>query len=392
MKAKSKLEEQNEPLRIMIVDDDVEMGRMIARKLKSDAYTPELFDDPREALKAARAGCHALLITDIIMPGLDGIELMRQIRRFDFDVPIILLTGMPSIETAKKAVELGAFRYLTKPPESNELLSAVRKAAFAHRISKIRREAVALQGGHGYSPADLAGLDVALDYALESLWMAYQPIVRAADGSVFAYESLMRTQSEALPHPGAILSAAETLGRLEELGRRVREIAPLPFVGQGNDTMLFLNLHPRDLLDEKLLDWDTALGTLSTRTVLEITERASLDKVPNASETIAYLRAQRYRIALDDLGSGYAGLTSFAALEPDFVKLDVALVRDVDANKTKQKLIRSVVVLCRDMQIQVVAEGVETSSERDKCLELGVDLLQGFFIARPGKPFPQINW
>jgi EAL domain-containing protein (putative c-di-GMP-specific phosphodiesterase class I) len=99
-----------------------------------------------------------------------------------------------------------------------------------------------------------------------------------------------------------------------------------------------------------------------------------------------------FRIAVDDLGAGYAGLTSFALLEPEIVKLDMSLVRAVHRSQTKQKVIRSMASLCRDMGMLVVAEGVETVEERDTLLDLGCDLLQGFLLARPGKPFPAVTW
>lgn len=382
----------NTSLHILVVDDEVAIGRMIVRKLQAAAYTADYHSDPRQAVEAARTGDYGLIISDLVMPGMDGLELMRQVRGFDLDVPVIFLTGTPTVETASKAVELGAFRYLTKPPDNDELMSALKKAAFNHEIAKIRRRAAELQGEHGTSPADLLGLDVALDEALEAMWMAYQPIVRAADGSVFAYEALMRTESRTLPHPGAILSAAETLGRLDDVGRRVRELAPLPFLDEDTDALLFINLHPRDLSDPRLLDRESPLASLSDRVVLEITERASLEATPNAEETIAYLRARGHRVAVDDLGSGYAGLNSLAVLEPDVVKLDMALIRDVDTHETKQALVRSVVELCRNMGILVVAEGIETVAERDTCVELGVDLLQGFLLAMPGRPFPEVSW
>jgi EAL domain-containing protein (putative c-di-GMP-specific phosphodiesterase class I) len=99
-----------------------------------------------------------------------------------------------------------------------------------------------------------------------------------------------------------------------------------------------------------------------------------------------------YRIAVDDLGAGYAGLTSFTLLEPEIVKLDMSLVRDVHQNSTKQKVIRSMTALSQDMGMTVVAEGVETVAERDALLDLDCDLLQGFLFAKPGPAFPEVKW
>lgn len=379
-------------MKILVVDDDPQVGRLVARLLRSAEVNVDVFDDAEEALAAARSEDYDLVISDIVMPKMGGLELLRAVRSFDLDLPVILLTGTPTIDSAKRAVEYGAYRYLTKPPDPDELAQAVERAVFSRKMSKIRRQVAKLQGGASDHPSDMASLQLAFDIALERMWIAYQPIVRASDGSVYGYEALMRSHIDALPHPGAILSAAEQLGRLPDVARTVRALAPLPFVDAADDAVLFINLHPSDLADPELLETGTALANMASRVVMEVTERASLNEVPRVSETIAYLRSQRYRIAVDDLGSGYAGLSSFAALEPEVVKLDMALIRDVDTNETKQRLVSSVVELCSNLEVLVVAEGIETAGERDACVKLGVELLQGYFIAKPGKPFPAVHW
>jgi len=96
-----------------------------------------------------------------------------------------------------------------------------------------------------------------------------------------------------------------------------------------------------------------------------------------------------YRIAVDDLGAGYAGLTSFAQLEPHIVKLDMSLVRNVHEAPTKRKLIQSIVALCRDLGIEPVGEGVETAAERDVLEQLGCTLLQGYLFGKPEREFLQ---
>jgi EAL domain-containing protein (putative c-di-GMP-specific phosphodiesterase class I) len=114
--------------------------------------------------------------------------------------------------------------------------------------------------------------------------------------------------------------------------------------------------------------------------------------VKDVGATIAELRGLGFRIAIDDLGAGYAGLTSFATLQPEFVKLDMSLIRDVDKSAVKEKLVRSMTTLCRDLAMSVVAEGIETIEEREALVHAGVDLLQGYLLARPGKPFPVFSW
>jgi EAL domain-containing protein (putative c-di-GMP-specific phosphodiesterase class I) len=162
-----------------------------------------------------------------------------------------------------------------------------------------------------------------------------------------------------------------------------------PTSGAG---ILFVNLHPRDLEDDDLVAPDAPLARIARQVVLEITERASVESISDLRNRVARLRETGYRIAVDDLGAGYAGLTSFALLEPEIVKIDMTLVRDVDRQPVKQRLIGSITSLCREMGIMVVGEGVETAAERDMLVELGCDLFQGYFISKPEKPFPPFRW
>jgi EAL domain-containing protein (putative c-di-GMP-specific phosphodiesterase class I) len=155
---------------------------------------------------------------------------------------------------------------------------------------------------------------------------------------------------------------------------------------------LFVNLHPKDLADPELLDHSSLLGSIADRVVLEVTERASLDDIDNVRNTVTRLRERGFRIAVDDLGAGYAGLTSFALLEPEIVKLDMTLVRDIDTSSVKQKLVASMTALCVDMGLLIVCEGVETIAEHDTLRALGCDLLQGYLFARPGRAFPEPRW
>jgi EAL domain-containing protein (putative c-di-GMP-specific phosphodiesterase class I) len=222
--------------------------------------------------------------------------------------------------------------------------------------------------------------------------MAYHPILRAADGQVYGYEALLRSKEASLPHPGAVLDAAERLNMLDVLGRTIRERSAGAMQDAPEGTVLFVNLHTTDLLDPMLMSPETPLSKIARNVVLEITERASLDQVKDVRARVAALREMGFRIAVDDLGAGYAGLTSFALLEPEIVKLDMTLVRDVHLNSTKQKLVRSMTQLAHDMGMMVVGEGVETAEERDALVHLGCDLLQGFLFARPNAAFPTVKW
>jgi EAL domain-containing protein (putative c-di-GMP-specific phosphodiesterase class I) len=372
--------------RVLLVDDDPDFLRIQARILE-DEFQLDLATDGEEALRAATLRSFDAIVTDIQMPQLDGVQFLRRLRESDLDVPVILLTGNPVVETAARAVEYGAFRYLTKPVSVPDLRQAVRQAVRLHEFARVKRQALEITGVDGKSLGDRASLEARFDRALEGIWMAYQPIVRSGSGEVFAYEALLRTSEAAIGGPADLLDAAERLGRVHELGRKIRRKVVAQIDECPSQSLIFINLHPHDLLDDELYSSRSPLSRQATRVVLEVTERASLDGVSNVLERAAALRKLGFRIALDDLGAGYAGLNAFTQLEPDLVKLDMALVRQVESRPTSRSVIRSMVRLCDELGLRLVAEGIETAAEYQTLCDLGCHLLQGYLLAKPDPRF-----
>ena len=379
--------------RVLLVDDDPAQVRSIGRALRLHGYEVHSASSGTDACMDLTPDSFDVVVSDIAMPGMDGIQLLRFVRERNLDIPVVLITGEPTVGTAVNALEYGAFHYLTKPVNLDGLEVVIDKAVCLRRMTAMKKEAADLLGNQVREDAqdETRRLGATFDRALDSLWIAYQPIVASTTRSVFGYEALLRSAEPTFPHPGAVLDAAERLGRLEDLGRRIRDLAAAPMPAVPELGLLFVNLHTTDLLDPALLSRDAPLSRIAHRVVLEITERASLDGVKDVRARVAALREIGFRIAVDDLGAGYAGLTSFAVLEPEIVKLDMTLVRDVHQSPTKQKLVRSMAQLCKDMGMMVVGEGVETASERDCLVDLGCDLLQGYLFAKPGRAFPQIQ-
>ena len=374
--------------RILVVDDDEVLVRSYARTLSAEGYEVEVSLDGQSAIDAVKTTALDVVLSDIDMPRLGGVALLELIRAHDLDIPVILITGSPSLETAVAAVEHGALRYLTKPVDPNKLRAVTADAVRLHRLARAKRSALDLAGGLDRLVGDRAGLVASFGNALDSLWMAYQPIVSWSRREVFGFEALLRSHESALPHPGAILDAAERLERLPDLGRAIRARAAEPAGRMPKNAVLFVNLHTHDLLDDQLFDRARPLARIADQVVLEITERASLHHIRDVQARVSRLRDMGFRIAVDDLGAGYAGLTSFAHLEPEVVKLDMSLVRNVHAQPTKQTLVRTMIAMCHELGMQVVAEGIETPEERDAIVEAGCDLMQGYLFARPGPAFP----
>jgi EAL domain-containing protein (putative c-di-GMP-specific phosphodiesterase class I) len=377
-----------DPPEILVVDDEPITARGYARALAASGYKVSVAHDGREAAALAKDRHFDAIVSDIAMPDMDGLALLRAIREGDLDVPMIFMTGSPALESAMQAIEYGAFRYLLKPVEPSAMLEVVERAVRVHKLAVVRREAAAVRELEGKPIGDRAGLEARYASAVDKLWVAAQPIVSWSGRRIFAYETLLRTDEPTLRSPLDFFDAAERLGKAAELGRTIRGRVATQLRETPPPAHIFVNLHPADLEDDELYADDGALTPFADQVVLEITERAALDRIHELGTRVTRLRTLGYRIAIDDLGAGYAGLTSFAQLEPEVVKVDMSLVRGIDASAVKQKLVRSIISLCTELGIQLVAEGIETASERDTLVALGGDLCQGYLFARPGRGFP----
>jgi EAL domain-containing protein (putative c-di-GMP-specific phosphodiesterase class I)/CheY-like chemotaxis protein len=368
--------------RVLIVEDDRALLEAYADILLDEGFVVTSAADGAGAIRALEHRSFDVVLTDVVMPCGTGVDVLRSVRERDLDVPVVLVTGNPSVETAVEALELGALHYLLKPVSAAGLVGSVEHAARLRKLATVKREALRFLGRADGLMGDRAGLEVVFGRAMASLFMAYQPIVRTRDGSVFAWEALLRTRDPAVAGPLAFIEMAERLGQVRELGRTIRESVTRT-ASRMRGVMFFINLHSDDLLDEALFDPASPLSALAPEIVLEVTERSPLESVPDIRRRAARLRSLGFRLAVDDLGSGYAGLTSFASLEPEFVKLDRGLMAGIDQEPIKRRLVASIVSVSRELGIAVVAEGIETAAEREVATELGCDLMQGFLFRRP---------
>ncbi len=364
------------------------MLRLLASALARAGYRVLDAQSGTQALGLLETHTVDAIITDLAMPGMPGLEFMRRVRERDPDLPILVITGAPAVDTAIGSIDVGVFRYLTKPITPAEIVRAASDAVHARALAQVRRAAYShmITSGNGEPTREM------LTAALDTAWLACQPIVKRDSRQVIAYEALLRTKSTDLPHPGAVFSAAEQLDMVSTVGRVVRRHAAHLCAALPQGALLFLNLHPYELLDSALFQHGSPLTSFAGQIVLEMTERTSLESIPDARARVASLKELGFRIALDDMGAGYAGLTSFAILEPEFVKIDLGLVRNVDSEPMKQTLIRTIVRLAQDLHIDVIAEGVETQAESAALDAIGCTLQQGYLFARPAPPFVSVNW
>jgi EAL domain-containing protein (putative c-di-GMP-specific phosphodiesterase class I) len=246
---------------------------------------------------------------------------------------------------------------------------------------------VAAEGAATTSSEDDALLQSILSDHL--ITTVYQPIRSLADGSLFGYEALSRGPAgTSLAFPDALFDVAERHGRLFELERLCRETALKRAIAFHPDLKLFLNIDPRVVnqpgfhpgVTRQLLE---STGRSETSVVLEITERDAITDYAGFRQALQHYARQGFSVAVDDVGSGYSSLVAIVELAPEFLKIDLSLVRGIATNHTKQVLVEAVTTVASRLGLRTVAEGVETLDELRTVTDLGVDYGQGFFLGRP---------
>jgi diguanylate cyclase (GGDEF)-like protein len=335
--------------------------------------------------------------------------------RYGGDVFALIL---PETERASAALKLGTLRDSIRAIDYGiDGVALTTSAGFAcYPDDSQDREGLLEAAGRALSACKRAGGDQLIGYTAElgarehagatqtaarakaltrslaqgSFRFVYQPIVRVRDNTLFAYEALCRPTDAGFAHVGELLETAVRTGRIRELGRALRPIVVEPMSQLHESVALFINLHPQDLSDDQRLEAETHLLPWARRIVLEVTETEAIRDYDRARARIQSLREHGFRVALDDLGSGYSSLNLLAQLEPDFVKLDMELVRGVQRAGRTARLVQHLVEFCRGEGFMTVAEGIETEQELASVAKLGVDLVQGYLLARPEPPF--IPW
>ena len=229
----------------------------------------------------------------------------------------------------------------------------------------------------------------------EQISCVFQPIVNLNDFEAIGFELLSRGPRESELHrPDALFDVARTEGRVTELDRLCRRTASKAGEGLPLDCLRFVNTEPVTMFlhshGESFVNEIVAATASSLRglTVIEITENCVIDDFDRMRDIVRQLRAHGFRVAIDDAGAGYAGLQTMVEIEPDFIKLDMSLIRGVESSVVKQRLVRTLRDFCREAAITLIAEGIETRKQLDTLRELGVSHGQGFLFGHPGSQQP----
>lgn len=367
--------------RILLVDDDPMVTRALRRELRDEPWDVECADSGQQAWTMFQEHEFDVVVSDECMPGLSGAELLARVRDRAPSVVRILLSGQATLDAALRAINLAdVYRFLLKPCPCADVAATIRSALGARAE---RKHYAVWQEQHGSQACEQR--EALFEAALEQLFLVFQPLVLARGRATFAYEALVRSRHSECPSAELILASAHNAGGHARLTRRIFELAAGALERLPDPMVLFVNVEAAQILEGEIGRAGCPLDAHAPRVVIEVTERERIHGEERLLQRIAGLRSLGYRIAIDDLGAGYAGLTSVTALSPDLVKVDMDLVRGIHHSPTRQRLVAAITSACRDLGIQIVAEGIECEEEAATVVDLGCELLQGYHLGRPAE-------
>ena len=219
--------------------------------------------------------------------------------------------------------------------------------------------------------------------------MAFQPIVDCGEKSIFAYEALVR--GVAGEGAGTILGLVDDTNRYPfDQACRVRAIEMAARLAlPERSRYLSINFLPNAVYKPEAcirttLTTAERVGFPIDSIIFELTEGEALTDTAHLKQIVESYRKMGFKTAIDDFGAGFSGLNLLARFQPDIVKLDMVLIRDLDTDPVKRVIVAGIEKICRDLGITILGEGVETLGEHRALIDLGITLQQGYFFARPG--------
>ncbi|HSA90698.1 MAG TPA: EAL domain-containing response regulator [Burkholderiales bacterium] len=374
--------------RLLVIDDDPDMCALVVHAAASAGVEARSATHFKE-FQASLGPDIGVIVIDLMMPEVDGIEVLRYLSEQKYTREIVLISGYDKKVlnvAAQLATTLGldVRASLQKPLNPRQL-----RDVLATRRDGKRHASSAAAGGESLGDQDSVHRAIAND----ELIVHYQPQFHIRTRELAGFEALVRWQHPAkgLLPAAAFIEAFEAAGVIDELTwivlKRVladrkkwsSDVARVPV--SVNMSALLL----RDLaLPERLHAVITEHGGRPSDFVMEITESGLMRELHTSLDILARLRLKQLNLSIDDFGTGYAMMHQLRRVPARELKLDMAFVQSMLADESADIILRKTLELAHDLDMSVVAEGVETSRQLDRLAEYGCDIAQGYLLGRPG--------
>lgn len=243
----------------------------------------------------------------------------------------------------------------------------------------------------------LAASDLLYVLDNRALQIVFQPLVDVLKGEIYGYECLMRglRADGSIIGPEVLLEQAKNADLLFNLDRLAREMALHQAVASQLQGRISINFLPTAIYNPEMclrdtVAWAKNLGIDPARIMFEVVETENVKDFGHLKSILDFYRKKGFKTALDDVGSGYAGLNMLAELLPDLIKIDRALIQNIDRLPIKQSIVEALINIAKANNIEVLAEGVETEAERDYLMAQGISKMQGYLFGKPSA-VPQLR-
>ncbi|HYA00131.1 MAG TPA: EAL domain-containing protein [Candidatus Binatia bacterium] len=377
-------------IRVLIADDDRFVRGALEALLTtaSDLEVVAAAPDADSAIEAARRLRPDVALLDVKMPGGGGLRAATGIREVCPSARSLAYSAYGDRESVSAMLAAGVLGYVVKSAPPAELLAAIRSAAAGGAAlspdvtTQVVTELASRLAQESDELRSRAERGAALRAVLERdlLRMLFQPIRRLDNGQLVGYEALARFATMPRRSPDLWFHDAAELGCLTDLELKAVRLA-LRDAAWLRGVYVAVNLSPATVLTPGLTD------ELSRRrrhqVVVEITEHTPIEDYAEIRRVLTELRSSGIRLAVDDLGSGYASLRHIVQLGPDILKVDMSLVRGIAAAPHQQGVVKTLVTFAEEFGAKLVAEGIETQAELDALAALGVTMGQGNHLGRP---------
>jgi EAL domain-containing protein (putative c-di-GMP-specific phosphodiesterase class I)/AmiR/NasT family two-component response regulator len=386
-------------IRLMLADDEAPILEAMRQLVSTDLHIDVIGTarNAGEAIRLAELHSPDVALLDVRMPGGGGSHAAREIRRRSPETRIVALSASTDPRSVASMVRAGAVGYVGKDQPADEVLRAIHRSVFGRasivvdRLGEVAERLAEQQARHVLrveEPARVSAGRIEAAIRGEALHTVFQPIVDLEDGRILGVEALSRFVTKPRRSPETWFAEAASQGQLARLELAAAEHAFHHLEEIPGDVYVSVNFSPETLREPRLAQ---ALRTIpARRVVIELTERSPIVDYEETRVRLADLRDLGARLAIDDVGSGFSGLAHIVELSPDLLKFDRSLVRGVDADDRKSALVARLTSFAEEVEMEVVAEGIETLAELETLRALGVGTGQGFLLGRPG-PIPSMQ-
>ncbi len=384
--------------KILVIEDEEAVRENILDLLESENFETLAADNGKIGLELAVAEIPDLILCDLMMPNIDGYEVLKTLnsQASTATIPFIFITARTARADIRKGMNLGADDYLTKPFTRSELLSAI-----ISRLEKKSNNLKYISENNHESDKFLPELQILKSSLLRTLskrklrefQVHYQPIVDTNSGLIVAAESLIRWQSSELGliSPAELIPLTESTGLIVPIGEwLIKNVCNQTKIWQDagyKDFYSTINISITQLIQPNFVA--TILNLLAENNLhpssleLEITEGMIENDVNTVINRIQELKSHGLKIAIDDFGTGHSSLIYLKQLPISTVKIDHYFIHNIDKDKHKSAISKGIIEMAHNLDLQVVAEGVETKAEFNIVRYLKCDKMQGYLLSHP---------